>query len=82
METHVDVLIIEHSHGINVYACRNEEIAKHELYEYVQENWDSWLPDIPMPSNSDKMVYMYFDYAQNQEWYLLDTYPIIGSESI
>ena len=82
MEMHVDILIIEHSHGTDVYPCRNEVIARQMLYTYVKDNWNSWLPDVPMPDNLDKMVYMYFDTAQTQEWYLLDTYPIIGSEYI
>jgi len=37
MENNVVVLIIGHRHGHNVYVCQDEEIAAHELYEYVQE---------------------------------------------
>jgi len=80
METYVHILIIEHSHGTDIYPCRNQVIARQMLYTYVKDNWDRWLPDMPMLDNLDKMVDIYFDTAQAQEWWMLDIYPIIGSE--
>ena len=35
----VTVLTIDHKHGTNIYACGNEEVAKREVFKYVEENW-------------------------------------------
>lgn len=32
------LLLIDHESGVNSYACKNEEIAKRFLSEYVREN--------------------------------------------
>jgi hypothetical protein len=90
----VTVLTIGHKHGTNTYACRNEEVAEHEIFKYVEENWDlaEWHDrpegfegywdhrgkDISIPEDRDKAIEMYFQYHEENEGYSYEAMDVIG----
>lgn len=77
----VIVLVVEHKYGRDICVYQDEIKARQELHEYVKEYWGSWfLETIPIPSNPDKAIQMYFENAVEQESYSLDTYHVIGSK--
>jgi len=48
------VAVVEHRHGQNVYVARTEYGVLDQLYDYVQEWWDSEIPDEEMPTDLPK----------------------------
>ena len=48
------IAVVEHRHRQNVYAARTKRGLLEQLYEYVQEWWESEIPDEEMPTNLSK----------------------------
>lgn len=65
------VLTISHKHGADVTVHRTEEEAREELASYVEEYWNEWMPDKPVPDTiEEREIDEYFN--QYEEWYTLD----------
>lgn len=67
MEKTVDVLIIDHKHGRNIYVCHN---YMQILFEYVQ---DWWCFAKKIPTDKQTAINFYFDYMFGQESYDYET---------
>ena len=61
--------VVEHRHGQNVYAARTKRGLLDQLYEYVQEWWDSEIPDEEMPTDLPRkeVIDLYFSQV-GHEW--------------
>jgi len=77
----VTVLIIEHSHGRNVYVCESEDRAKGELYSFVEEYWNEMPYDVRKirPERLDS-IEIYFQEKDGEESYEILTLPILSTK--
>lgn len=75
------LLTIDHKHGTNTYACRDDETAEQELCQYVRTQWDVTgnEGDVKMPEDPDEAIEMYFGFHQEDEWYSIEGLEVIGS---
>ena len=61
--------VVEHRHGQNVYADRTKRGLLDQLYEYVQEWWESEIPNEDMPTDLPRkeVIDQYFSKV-GHEW--------------
>ena len=66
----VILLIIEHRHGRNFYACEDAGRAMDELYEFVEEYWNEMPAEIgEIPSDKLKAIEQYYKEKEGKESY-------------
>ncbi len=74
----VILLIIEHRHGRNFYACEDSDRANDELYEFVEEYWNEMPADVgKIPSEKLDAIEMYFQEKDGQESYEMQALPLL-----
>jgi hypothetical protein len=74
--THVWLLSILTSRGTEFYVCRNEDVARAQLFEYVRDLWDDTYKNDEIPVNQSEAVHMYF-WENERESYILVKEPIL-----
>jgi len=68
----VHIVVIEHRHGHNHYACQTEELANKVAQAYVENNWKSEMRDrvgrkaLPIPKDPEVMVEKYFTHMEQR----------------
>jgi len=63
------LLTVLNSHGTELYVCRDEAVARRQLYEYVAENWP-W--EWPMADNPDEAISDFFLDNEKESYILVE----------
>jgi len=75
----VILLIIEHRHGRNFYACEDAGRAMDELYEFVEEYWNEMPAEIgEIPSDKLKAIELYYKEKEGEESYEMEVLPLLS----
>ena len=75
----VILLIIEHRHGRNFYACEDAGRATDELYEFVEEYWHEMPAEIgEIPSDKLKAIELYYKEKEGEESYEMEVLPLLS----
>jgi len=75
----VILLIIEHRHGRNFYACEDAGRATDELYEFVEEYWHEMPAEIgEIPSDKLKAIELYYKEKETEESYEMEVLPLLS----
>ena len=63
------IAVVEHRHGLNVYAARTKRKLVDQLYAYVKQWWESEIPDEELPAKASRreIVDRYFERVSH-EW--------------
>jgi hypothetical protein len=63
------LLTIMHPNGTEFYVCDSEDLARDQLFDFVDEYWDDEF-DNEMPEDRDDAIYDYF-FENEEESYIL-----------
>ncbi len=75
----VILLIIEHRHGRNFYACEDAGRATDELYEFVEEYWHEMPAELGMiPSDKQKAIEQYYKEKEGEESYEMQALVLLS----
>jgi len=76
----VILLIIEHRHGRNSYACEDSDRAIDELYEFVSEYWHELPGEVgKIPSEKLDAIEIYFQEKDGAESYEMQALPLLSA---
>ena len=74
----VILLMIEHRHGRNFYACEDSDRAVDELYEFVEEYWHELPGDVgKIPSEKLDAIEIYYREKEGEESYEMQVLPLL-----
>lgn len=73
------VATVEHKHGTNTYVGATEDDVYEEVFDYVEGEWPSEIPDIPMPEDHRQAVDDYFAEESVDECLEIETSTVRGS---
>jgi len=77
----VILLIIEHRHGRNSYACEDSDRAIDELYEFVSEYWHELPGEVgKIPSVKLDAIEIYFQEKDGAESYEMQALPLLSAK--
>lgn len=68
---HIWVLTILHRHGTETFACKDEGVARRQLYGYVEDGWEDAFGDEPIPEESDVAIDDYFEGNEKESYILI-----------
>ena len=76
------VAVVSHRHGQNVYAAKTEERLVRELYSYVEQWWESEIPNEAFPANlsGKETVDLYFERVGHEFLEALEETTLLGKE--
>jgi len=77
----VYVLLINHSHGSDMFACETASVALSNLFSYVSEWWESEFPDDGMPGAPDEAINEYFERLEMRESYEIAELEIMKEDA-
>jgi hypothetical protein len=64
----VVILIVEHDHGVDVWAHSTKDKAEESLEEYVRSWWDEEIEDNPIPTDRWEAITEYFEEMESECW--------------
>ena len=68
----VFVLVVEHDHGVDVWAHSTKDKAEASLEEYVRSWWDQEMDDEPIPTDRWEAITEYFEATESECWRITD----------
>jgi len=68
VKTTIHYATLHHRHGQDVYLGKTEEQLDSKLYAYVQEWWNDFLPDEPIPEDHRTAIEQYFNATDGTEY--------------
>lgn len=64
----IHVALIEHKHGMNIYASKSPDGLRGQIYEYVSEWWDDICSEpLKMEMDAQEAIDKYFSEAGEYE---------------
>ena len=76
----VILLIIEHRHGRNLYACEDMERAIDELYQFVEEYWHEMPGEVgEIPSEKLDAIEIYYREKDGEESHEIQALPFLSA---